>query len=59
MVAEPGRWDLFYPAVAAAVAGRGPVPVDPSDAVRTLALIEAARLSAEQHRVVTLSSGPG
>ena len=51
---EPGRWDLFYPAFAAAVSGAGAVPVDPADAVRTLELIEAARVSSETHRVVEL-----
>jgi len=54
VASERGRWDLFYPAMAAAVAGLGPVPVDPADAVRTLELIEAARLSAAEHRVVAL-----
>lgn len=59
VVSERGRWDLFYPAMAAAVAGAGPVPVDPADAVDTLSLIEAARQSAAQHRVVTLAPRPG
>jgi len=59
VVSERGRWDLFYPAMAAAIAGAGPVPVDPADAVATLALIEAARLSAAEHRVVALTSGTG
>jgi predicted dehydrogenase len=51
---EPGRWDTFYPLVAAALAGAGPVPVDPRDAVRALELIEAARRSAVDHQVVDL-----
>jgi scyllo-inositol 2-dehydrogenase (NADP+) len=51
---EPGRWDLYYPAVAAAVRGEGPVPVDPADAVRALTVIEAARESARTHAVVGL-----
>jgi scyllo-inositol 2-dehydrogenase (NADP+) len=51
---EPGRWDLFYPAVAATVRGEGAVPVDPDDAVHALELIEAARQSATYHRVVRL-----
>jgi scyllo-inositol 2-dehydrogenase (NADP+) len=49
---EPGRWDLFYPAVALAVRGEGPVPVDPADAVRTLRTLEAARESARTAAVV-------
>ena len=57
VVSERGRWDLFYPAVAGAVRGEGPVPVDPADAVRTLELIEAARVSAAEHRVVALHNG--
>ena len=52
--AERGRWDTFYPAVAAAVRGAGPVPVDPWDAVRTLTVIEAARTSAATRQVVEL-----
>jgi len=50
----PGRWDSFYPAVAAALGGAGPVPVDPRDAVAALRVLEAARQSATQHRVVDL-----
>ncbi|MCU0266749.1 MAG: Gfo/Idh/MocA family oxidoreductase, partial [Actinomycetia bacterium] len=51
---DPGRWDLFYPAVAAAVRGTAAVPVDPADAVAALRVIEAARTSAAEHRVVEL-----
>jgi scyllo-inositol 2-dehydrogenase (NADP+) len=58
VASEPGRWDLFYPAMAAAVRGEGPVPVEPGDAVRTLELIEAARVSAAEHRVVVLEPAP-
>jgi predicted dehydrogenase len=54
VVSEPGRWDLYYPAVAAAVRGEGPAPVDPRDAVASLTVIEAARRSAAEHAVVTL-----
>jgi predicted dehydrogenase len=43
---ERGRWDTFYPAFAAAVRGHGPVPVDPADAVGTLTVLDAARVSA-------------
>lgn len=58
---ERGRWDTFYPAAAAAVRGRGPVPVDPADAVETAKIIDAAMLSAAEHRVVDVAvtgSGP-
>lgn len=51
---ERGRWDTFYPAAAAAVRGQGPVPVDPADAVETARIIDAAIVSAAEHRVVEL-----
>jgi predicted dehydrogenase len=50
---ERGRWDLFYPAVARAVRGEGPVPVDPQDAIRTMVVLDAARESARTGRTVT------
>jgi predicted dehydrogenase len=43
---ERGRWDIFHPAFAAAVRGDGPVPVDPWDAVASMAVLDAARVSA-------------
>jgi len=43
---ERGRWDTFYPAFAAAISGDGPAPVDPWDAVRTMDVLDAARVSA-------------
>jgi predicted dehydrogenase len=49
---ERGRWDLFYEQFARAVSGEGPVPVDPRDAVVTAAVLDTARLSAAQGRVV-------
>ncbi len=45
----------FYRGVAAALASDEPqaaMPVDPRDAVHVLAVIDAARVSAEQGRVV-------
>lgn len=51
---ERGRWDTYYPAVAAAIRGAGPVPVDPADGVSTARVLDAARLSAAEHRVVEL-----
>lgn len=50
----PGDWLAFYGGFAAAARGRGPVPVDPQDAVRTLRVLEAARRSAQQREVVAL-----
>jgi predicted dehydrogenase len=51
---ERGRWDVYYPALAAAVRGRGPVPVDPRDAIAALEVLDAARVSAREGRVVLL-----
>jgi predicted dehydrogenase len=51
---ERGRWDLYYPAFAAAVDGDGPVPVDPQDAVRTMTVLDAARTSARTGETVQL-----
>ena len=42
----PGRYLSFYEAVAAAIRGEGPAPVDPADALTGLRLIELARISA-------------
>jgi len=49
-----GRWDLFCTDFAAAVRGEGPVPVDPWDAVATATVLDAARSSARDGRVVRL-----
>jgi scyllo-inositol 2-dehydrogenase (NADP+) len=51
---EPGAYQLFYPAMAAAVRGEGEVPVDPRDAVEGLRIIEAARRSHDRAQLVTL-----
>jgi len=45
-----GRWDLFYPSVAAAVRDGAPVPVDPADVVHVAAVFDAARTSAREGR---------
>lgn len=52
---ERGRWDTYYPAVARALAGEDPPPVDPADAVQTALVLDAARESAEQGSVVLLN----
>jgi predicted dehydrogenase len=51
---ERGRWDTFYPAVARAVRGEAPMPVDPQDAVGNMMVLDAARSSARSGRTVTL-----
>jgi scyllo-inositol 2-dehydrogenase (NADP+) len=48
----PGAHERFYAAMAAAVAGEGPVPVSPQDARATVAVIEHALASARDGRVV-------
>lgn len=50
----PGAYPRFYAALAAAVRGDAPLPVDPADAVNALDILEAARTSAEHGRVVQL-----
>ncbi|RKF24159.1 Gfo/Idh/MocA family oxidoreductase [Micromonospora globbae] len=45
---ERGRYESFYEQVAAALRGDGPMPVDPADAVDTVALIELAHRSAAE-----------
>jgi len=49
-----GRWDVFYPAVLAALRSGGTMPVDPMDAVRALEVIDAARRSALGHETIRL-----
>ena len=51
---ERGRWDLFYPAFAAAVRGSGPLPVEPGEALEVLRILDAVLVSAREHRVVDL-----
>ena len=51
---ERGAWDSYYPAVARAVLGEAPPPVDPQDAVRTAQVLDAARQSAAHGRVVLM-----
>jgi predicted dehydrogenase len=50
---EPGSYPQFYAGVVAALRG-GAAPVDPTDAVAVLDVIEAARASAVHGRVERL-----
>lgn len=50
----PGRYTDYYAAIAAALRDGAPAPVDPRDAVSALDVIEAARRSADEGRVVEL-----
>ena len=54
-----GSWSAFYTGVARAVLGEAPPPVDPWDAVATLEVLDAARLSARTGEVVRLPEGAG
>ena len=53
---EPGAYQHFYAAVAAALADGSPPPVDPLDAVAGLHVIEAAQRSARERRVVAIGA---
>jgi predicted dehydrogenase len=48
---EPGSWPVFYTALERALRTGGPPPVDPADAVATLAVIDAARRSAAEGKI--------
>jgi scyllo-inositol 2-dehydrogenase (NADP+) len=52
---EPGDWPRFYALVAAALRGEGPPPVDPSDAVLALRVLEAVRESARTSQTVAFT----
>jgi predicted dehydrogenase len=49
-----GDYGAFYRSLADALVSGGPLPVNPNDAVAALDVIEAARRSATEHRVVSL-----
>ncbi|ROS52973.1 Gfo/Idh/MocA family oxidoreductase [Frigoribacterium sp. PhB24] len=51
---DRGRYPEFYSQLARALRGQGELPVDPWDAVRALEVIEAARRSADEGRVIRL-----
>lgn len=51
---ERGNYGAFYSGVAGAIRGSSPVPVDIGDAIAMLAVVEAARVSAAETRVVRL-----
>ena len=50
----PSAYQEFYLGIAEAVRGHAPVPVEARDAVATLTVLEAARLSARNRQVVTV-----
>ena len=54
---ERGRYTAFYERMLDAVRGRGPVPVDPIDALSTLRIIEAAERAAATGTAQTIEEG--
>ncbi|HEY2204061.1 MAG TPA: Gfo/Idh/MocA family oxidoreductase [Pseudonocardia sp.] len=52
---EPGAYQRFYAELRDALRGGGPLPVDPAGPVAALRVLEAARASAVEHRVVRLT----
>lgn len=53
---ETGHYGAFYAGVARALLEGSPMPVDPADGLRVLAIIEAAQRSAAEGQVVILPS---
>ncbi|HVR42645.1 MAG TPA: Gfo/Idh/MocA family oxidoreductase [Thermoanaerobaculia bacterium] len=51
----PGAYQAFYAGIVEALRGGAPPPVDPADAVAVLELIEAARRSSDERRVVAIA----
>jgi len=50
----PGAYQVFYESMRDAIRGKGPVPVDPLDALRVMRWLEAGRTSAAQGRSISL-----
>jgi scyllo-inositol 2-dehydrogenase (NADP+) len=50
----PGCYESFYAQVAGALRTGAPLPVDPRDSLRVLEIIEAAKQSAAERRVISL-----
>jgi scyllo-inositol 2-dehydrogenase (NADP+) len=50
----PGAYENFYAQLRDALRGEGELPVSPSESLATLQVIEAARESSREHRVVAL-----
>ena len=53
---QPGAYRRFYEGLVDALRAVAPVPVDPHDAVATLAVIEAAQRSAAEQRVIAIQN---
>jgi scyllo-inositol 2-dehydrogenase (NADP+) len=55
LAGPPGDWPAFYRLLVSSLTGDGPLPVDPRDAVAVLRVLESARVSAAEGRVVPMS----
>jgi predicted dehydrogenase len=51
---QRGAYQDFYAALALALRGQGPIPVPVDEAIHTLEVLDAARTSAAEGRIVTL-----
>jgi predicted dehydrogenase len=56
---EPGAYPRFYAGVAEALATGAPPPVTAAEAVAMMDVLEAARVSARERRIVALTPGSG
>jgi scyllo-inositol 2-dehydrogenase (NADP+) len=56
LASVPGAYQTFYAAMAAAVAGEGPVPVTAAEARDTVMIIEYALASSREGRVVRVGA---
>jgi predicted dehydrogenase len=56
---EPGDYPRFYAELARAIATGGAPPVSAADAIAMMDVLDAARVSAREARVVDLGAGPG
>ncbi|MGC5700971.1 Gfo/Idh/MocA family oxidoreductase [Pseudomonas sp. NFXW11] len=55
VASQRGAWNQFYQRLQNALQGRGELPVTAAEALATTLVLDAARLSAEQSRVVSMS----
>lgn len=51
---EPGAWPEFYARVAEAVRGTAPAPVDVTDVIQTMRVLDAARVAGSTGAIVSL-----
>lgn len=55
VTSERGAWQQFYQQLLDALQGQGALPVTAADALATTQVLDAARLSAQQSRVVSMA----